>query len=164
MAAAEWEKALSWLRVEGHKPKATHAAALQRYFTKYPDQLNVAEEVYGRLPLHRAARNLKGEHAVTIVTFLLNAYRDGVRQKNNGDRLPLHLAAFHQRGEPGAAIVTLLLTAYPTGAMQKNERGKLPADLAENNDDLPDSCKAMLRAAAEGKWAPPVPFVAQGEE
>lgn len=159
----EWQKALSWLDEDSNTANETNAAALQKYFTERPDQVTVKDE-YGRMPLHRAAGCQIGEHAVAIVTFLLNAHRDGARHKSMTGYLPLHFAARFQRGEPGATIATLLLTAYPAGAMQKDNKGRLPADRAENHTNLPSSCIAMLRAAAKGKWTPPKAAVAHGNE
>lgn len=158
MPPPTWETSLSWLSEYNHTPTTAEAAALQKYFTEHPEQLKVAGED-GWLPLHSAAAWQRGEHAVSIVAFLIQAHRSGVRRvrpKYTYGWLPLHLAALNQKGKAGAAVVTLLLTAYPDAAMQKRLDGKLPVDYAEQQAQLPLSCIAMLRAAAEGDWAPVV--------
>lgn len=154
MTEPEWEKALEWLRGGFHTPTAAEAAALVKYFTEHPEQLTAANE-WRNLPLHCAASH-HGEHAVAIVAFLLKAHRDAVMHKNSYGWLPLHCAAMGQKGGHGAAVVTLLLKACPESGMQMNDSGNLPADCAEkfNTANLPASCKAMLRAAAQGKWTP----------
>lgn len=155
-AEPTWDDALRWLREDDHTSTVDNVAALKGYFTDHPEQLKVADWI-GCLPLHFAAWFQRGEHAVAIVTFLLNAYPDGVRQKNEDGMLPLHIAANYQKGEHAMAIVTLLLAAYPAGAQQKDINGALPALYADkyNGTNLPASCIAMLRAAAESKWQPP---------
>lgn len=229
---AGWSKQLPWLSWYSHTLNAAQAAALQKYFTKHPEQAKVATkngwlplqwavrhegkhaeaivefllkaypagaeqemDQLGQIPLHYAAYHQTGKHGAAVVTLLLDAHPDGARQKNKDGHLPLHVAAFNQshehaaalvrlllnaypngvqqkdihgrlplhhaahalKGEHGAAIVTLLLTAYPAGAMQKDKYGRLPT----TNADLPSSCIAMLRAAAEGKWRS---VIAQGKE
>lgn len=153
--AASWEKDLPWLCKDGHVPTAAEADELEDYFRNNPAQVVLAESDYKCIPLHRAAYKQQGKHAVTIVKTLLAAYPDGVKQKNKYGDLPLHDAAWKQTGEHGVTIVTLLLTAFPAGAQQKDKYSVLPIGYAETyNTSLPDSCKAMLRAAADGKWQP----------
>jgi hypothetical protein len=151
----KWEEALPFHGKIKRMSKKT-AAALRQYFTKHPEQLEVANK-HGNLPLHCVVGSHVGEHAVALATFLLNAYPDGARQKGNKERLPLHWATCGQKGEHGTTLVTLLLTAYLAGAQQKDRVGNLPAHYAERKGDLPASCVAMLRLAAEGKWQPPRP-------
>lgn len=163
MAQATWNKPLLWLLHFDHTSTPANVSALLEFFSDRPWQLKVANWG-GELPLHSAARCQRGKHAVAIVKLLLKTYGAGVMERD-GDhgRLPLHLAALNQKGEPGASIVTLLLTAYPAGAMQKDNHGKLPADYGKDNAQLPGSCKAMLRAAAERKWTPSAAVDAQGK-
>lgn len=147
----KWKRALSWLWVDEHRPTAKEAAELKRYFERHPHQLRAADEE-GNLPLHTAARNQKGEHALAIITSLLTGYAHGARQTNEDGRLPLHYAAMWQTGHYGAAIVAALVAAYPVGAQLKDKSGDLPVD---NHDSaLPKPCVWMLQRAAEGRWRP----------
>lgn len=154
MGSTQWTMALPWLNVDNHTPTAADAAALEQHFAEHPEQLQV-QDGFQCLPLHHAAWKQRGEHAVAIVAFLLEAYAAGVQHTDNESYMPLHLSAEHQKGEHGAAIVTLLLTAHPDAARHVDGWGLLPADGAKVNNNLPVACKTMLRAAAEGNWHPP---------
>lgn len=124
-----WMNALRWLcRI--NTTTSDQTAQLQTYFEANADQLEVADHG-GRLPLHDAAANQRGEHALSVVTALLKAYPHAARQKNNDGCLPLHCAAQDQKGEYAVAVVMALFNAYPAGAQEKDSRyGRLPLHFA----------------------------------
>lgn len=163
MATGDWQKALPWLRggvfsgfftgIFSHITTPAEAEELRRHFGAHPQQLAVADS-HGRLPLHCAARYQRGEHALDVVTFLFTMYQQSAQQGSKDGSLPLHYAAQYQKGEHAMAIVIALVAAYPQGAQQKDARQHLPVDLAQRNSNLPESCVAILREAAEHAWTP----------
>ena len=76
------------------------------------------------LPLHKACVLQPPEN---VITTLLNAYMDGIDDKDQDGWLPIHCACFYGAGE---AVINTLLNANPKGAQSKDDEGRLPLHYA----------------------------------
>lgn len=120
---------LPWLCEWKHDTTADEVAELRAYLEKNARQVKKRGS-RGHLPLHVAASNQKGEHALSVVALLLEAFPEAAMEKNNDGWLPLHYAAANQRGEHAVKVVELLLTAFLPAASEKDNSGNLPLHCA----------------------------------
>jgi ankyrin repeat protein len=76
------------------------------------------------LPLHKACVLQPPEN---VITTLMNAYMDGVHDKDQDGWLPIHCACFYGAGD---SVISTLLNANAKGAQSKDDEGRLPLHYA----------------------------------
>ena len=108
------------------------------------------KDIYGNLPLHRAAWNAP----LDVVRYLVEKYPDGVREKNEGGNLPLHKAAWNAPLD----VVRYLVEQYPQGVhVRGGHENKTSLELAERYSASSEVVAYLKQAETAGNHRPPPP-------
>ena len=84
---------------------------------------------------------------MVVVTELLAAYPDAVREKDMMSKLPLHWAVHYGAAcDSSEAVVKLMIAAYPEAAQKKDKLSKLPLHWAAEKQASDAILNALLAA------------------
>eukprot|EP00984_Skeletonema_dohrnii_P017669 scaffold8108_cov118-Skeletonema_dohrnii-CCMP3373.AAC.2 len=94
----------------------------------------------GCLPIHVACGE-KGQ-SLEVIKALIEAYTNGLEERDNEQRLPIHLAC--ENGQ-SFEVIEALIMAYPTGLNLQDHWGRLPIHVACSNGQSLEVIKALIK-------------------